>query len=172
MRRQGGYRSCRTCSSSALTQMLERPLADAGRRVLDRMEQHSQGGHRSHQHTGGTPTIGQAGSTAQTLDADFQDTWRVALGAIYKIDNAWNGLQVRHRLRPDAGAMPISRAGFAARQRPHLVLGRRAVEAEQDVAPRFRCRHICTCSDSDIDNNQIRLNPARAAVCVTGSYDA
>ncbi|NMF91307.1 OmpP1/FadL family transporter [Aromatoleum petrolei] len=30
-----------------------------------------------------------AGSTAQTLKADFKDTWRVALGANYRLDDAW-----------------------------------------------------------------------------------
>lgn len=29
------------------------------------------------------------GATAQTLDTDFRDTWRVALGANYKINDAW-----------------------------------------------------------------------------------
>ena len=27
--------------------------------------------------------------TVQTLDADFRDTWRIALGANYKLDDAW-----------------------------------------------------------------------------------
>lgn len=31
-----------------------------------------------------------SGSTAQTLDADFRDTWRVALGGVYKFDPAWD----------------------------------------------------------------------------------
>lgn len=31
----------------------------------------------------------QTGSTAQTLDANFQDTWRVALGANYGLNEAW-----------------------------------------------------------------------------------
>ncbi len=30
-----------------------------------------------------------AGSTAQTLEADFRDTWRVALGANYRVDDQW-----------------------------------------------------------------------------------
>jgi len=30
-----------------------------------------------------------AGTTAQTLEADFRDTWRVALGANYKLNDAW-----------------------------------------------------------------------------------
>ena len=30
-----------------------------------------------------------AGSTAQTLEADFKDTWRVALGANYLLNDAW-----------------------------------------------------------------------------------
>ncbi len=31
-----------------------------------------------------------AGSVAQTLDANFRDTWRVALGASYKINDQWS----------------------------------------------------------------------------------
>lgn len=31
----------------------------------------------------------QAGSTAQTLDAHFRDTWRVALGATQRLDDRW-----------------------------------------------------------------------------------
>ena len=30
-----------------------------------------------------------SGTTAQTLDAEFRDTWRIALGANYKISDAW-----------------------------------------------------------------------------------
>lgn len=30
-----------------------------------------------------------SGATVQTLDTDFRDTWRVALGANYKLDDAW-----------------------------------------------------------------------------------
>ncbi|MFT4173464.1 MAG: outer membrane protein transport protein [Rhodocyclaceae bacterium] len=31
-----------------------------------------------------------SGTTAQTLDTDFRDTWRVALGATYKYSDAWS----------------------------------------------------------------------------------
>ncbi len=30
-----------------------------------------------------------SGATVQTLEARFQDTWRVALGANYRLDDAW-----------------------------------------------------------------------------------
>lgn len=30
-----------------------------------------------------------AGTTAQTLEADFKDTWRIALGANYRLNDAW-----------------------------------------------------------------------------------
>lgn len=33
--------------------------------------------------------VGTTFQTAQTLDTDFRDTWRVALGANYKLDDAW-----------------------------------------------------------------------------------
>ncbi|MFA9439669.1 OmpP1/FadL family transporter [Uliginosibacterium sp. sgz301328] len=32
----------------------------------------------------------QSGTVAQTLDTNFRDTWRVALGATYKYDDAWS----------------------------------------------------------------------------------
>ncbi|MBS1142958.1 MAG: transporter [Proteobacteria bacterium] len=31
----------------------------------------------------------QVGTTAQTLDTDFKDTWRIAVGANYKLNNEW-----------------------------------------------------------------------------------
>ncbi|HJV25265.1 MAG TPA: outer membrane protein transport protein [Aromatoleum sp.] len=31
----------------------------------------------------------QAGTTAQTLDTDFRDTWRIALGMNYRLNDAW-----------------------------------------------------------------------------------
>lgn len=35
------------------------------------------------------PLVGTASEIAQTLDTDFQDTWRVALGANYQLNDAW-----------------------------------------------------------------------------------
>ena len=31
----------------------------------------------------------QRGTTAQVLEAEFKDTWRVAVGANYRLDEAW-----------------------------------------------------------------------------------
>lgn len=115
--------------------------------------------------SGGTATT-QPGSIAQTLDADFRDTWRVALGGIYKYSGNWD-----------------LRLGIAYDQAPVRSIQQRLVSLPDNdrlwlttggqwkLSPTARLdlgAAYLFIRDTDIDNDQ----SASARGRVTGSYDS
>ncbi|HSD39203.1 MAG TPA: outer membrane protein transport protein [Rhodocyclaceae bacterium] len=104
------------------------------------------------------------GTTAQTLDAHFRNTWRVALGANYQLNSAW---KLRTGLAWDQS--PVRDASTRLTSLPDnnrlwLSLGTQWVPAKDsriDVGFSY-----LLVGDADIDNNQSALGRGR----VTGAY--
>ncbi len=115
--------------------------------------------------SGGTPTT-QTGLTAQTLDADFQDTWRVALGGIYKYNPewafkfgiAWDQTPVQSDQQRLVSLPDNDRIWFTGGAQWNLSKASRL-----DLGAAY-----LYIGDTDIDNNQIALGRGR----VIGSYDS
>ena len=106
------------------------------------------------------------GANAQTLDTDFKDTWRVALGANYKLDDAWKlkfgvaydqtpvkGKETRLTSLPDNDRVWFS---FGAQWAPDKA-------SRVDLGMSY-----IYVNESKIDNNQLAFARGR----VTGDYDA
>ena len=114
-------------------------------------------------------TIAAAGSTAQILDTDFKDTWRVGLGATYKYNDAWKlkygvaydqtpvkGASTRLVSMPDNDRVWLS---FGTQWTPNK-------SSALDIGVTYI--HI---KDSSIDNNQLVPVPTSAnRGRVTGEY--
>jgi long-chain fatty acid transport protein len=104
------------------------------------------------------------GTTAQTLDAHFRNTWRIALGANYQLNTAW---KLRTGLAWDQS--PVRDASTRLTSLPDnnrlwLSLGTQWVPAKDSrIDLGFSYLLI---GDTDIDNNQAALGRGR----VTGTY--
>ncbi len=106
------------------------------------------------------------GSLAQTLDADFRDTWRVALGGVYKYSNdmdlklgiAYDQSPVRSTEQRLVSLPDNNRLWLSGGAQWKL-----AKDARLDVGAAY-----LYVRDTDIDNNQALLGRGR----VTGSYDS
>jgi len=114
--------------------------------------------------------VGQAsGATAQTLDTNFNDTWRFALGANYKFDEAWKlkfGIAYDQTPVPDAEHRLVSlpdndRTWFAAGAQ---------WKPNKTSALDFGVAYLYL-SSPDINNNQNTLSPTTTRGLVRGSYD-
>ena len=106
------------------------------------------------------------GNLAQTLDTDFRDTWRVALGANYKYNDAWKlkfGVAYDQTPVKAAGTRLVS---LPDNDRVWLSLG---AQWELNKASRLDLGlsyiHV---RDSKINNNQSASLPSRGTV--TGEY--
>ena len=115
--------------------------------------------------SGGTPTTG-AGTVAQTLDANFDDSWRVALGANYTVDEAWR-LKVgiaydQTPVRSDAERL----VSLPDNDRLWLSLGAQWKPAKPSTVD-FGLAYLQV-KDTRIDNNQTAQGRGR----VTGDYDS
>ncbi|NLD68275.1 MAG: transporter [Limnobacter sp.] len=108
------------------------------------------------------------GLTVQTLDADFKDTWRLAIGANYHVDDSWtlkfgiaydqSPVRDRHRrlvALPDDDRTWLS---LGAQWRPSR-------DARLDVGLAY-----LYVPDTKIDNDQLSADPARNRGRVTGEY--
>lgn len=106
-----------------------------------------------------------AGSTAQSLDANFRDTWRVALGANYKVSDAW---KMKYGIAYDQ--TPVKSAAerlvsLPDNNRLWLSVGTQWTPAKASVVDLgLAYLHV---KDTDIDSNQ----SAQARGRVTGTYD-
>ncbi|MDT3672308.1 MAG: outer membrane protein transport protein [Aromatoleum sp.] len=111
-----------------------------------------------------------AGTTAQTLKVEFKDTWRLALGANYRLNDAWK-----------------LKFGVARDQSPVKDRQRRLVALpDQDrtwftFGGQWKTTKTTTLDlgaaylyvrDTKIDNNQSSLNPLQNRGRVTGKYDS
>ena len=116
--------------------------------------------------------VGQAsGGTAQTLDTAFEDTWRVALGANYKLDDAWKlkfGIAYDQTPVPDAEHRLTS---LPDNDRTWFSAGAQW-KPNKTSALDFGLAYLYL-QDSDINNNQNNAtNPAASRGLVKGSYEA
>jgi long-chain fatty acid transport protein len=107
-----------------------------------------------------------AGSTAQTLDANFDDTWRVALGAGQRLNDAWKmkyGVAWdQSPVRSDAERL----VSLPDNDRLWLSVGAQWTPAPKSVVD-FGFAYLIV-KDTGIDNNQTALGRGR----VTGTYDS
>ena len=108
----------------------------------------------------------QAGSTAQTLDANFRDTWRVALGATYKVDDAW---KMKYGVAWDQTPVKSAQERLVSlpdNDRLWLTVGTQW-KAAKGSAVDLGLAYLIV-KDTDIDNNQTLQGRGR----VTGTYDS
>ena len=108
--------------------------------------------------------IKRAGTTVQTLDTEFRDTWRVALGANYTLNPSWKfrgGLAWDQSPVRGAGTRLVS---LPDNDRIWLSMGAQwkpSTDARLDLGMSY-----LIIGDTDIDNNQ---SPQRGRV--TGKYE-
>jgi long-chain fatty acid transport protein len=110
------------------------------------------------------------GTTVQTLDAQFRDTWRVALGATYQYDEAW---KFRFGVAYDQSPVRDKERRLVAlpdNNRTWVTLGmqwkpNRASALDVGLA----YIHL---PNTRIDSNQVDANPALNRGRVTGEYDS
>lgn len=115
--------------------------------------------------SGGTATT-QAGSTAQTLEADFRDTWRVALGGVYKFDPAWDlKFGVAYDQSPVRSVQ--QRLVSLPDNDRYWITGGAQWRPTKDARVDLGAAYIFV-RDTEIDNNQTLLGRGR----VNGSYDS
>jgi long-chain fatty acid transport protein len=110
-----------------------------------------------------------SGTIAQTLDTDFQDTWRIALGANYKLDDKW---KLRFGLAWDE--TPVKGASTRLVSLPDedrywFSFGAQFVPAKNNRLD-FGMAYLYV-QDADIDNNQLNANPQLNRGRVTGTYE-
>ena len=107
-----------------------------------------------------------SGTTAQTLAADFRDTWRIALGGVYKYDPAWDfKFGVAYDQTPVRSAQQLL-VSLPDSDRYWITGGaqwRPSKDARVDLGAAYLFLR-----DTDIDNNQTLLGRGR----VTGTYDS
>jgi long-chain fatty acid transport protein len=111
-------------------------------------------------------TGAQAGSTAQTLDANFQDSWRVALGANYGLNEMWKlKLGIAYDQTP-VNSDSERLVSLPDNDRLWLTIG-----TQWKVAPGSALDlglAYLQVKDTKIDNNQTAQGRGR----VTGEYDS
>jgi long-chain fatty acid transport protein len=109
-----------------------------------------------------------SGLTVQTLDADFRDTWRLALGANYQYDEAW---KLRFGIAYDQTPVRDKERRLVAlpdNNRTWLTVGAQwKPSAASTLDFGLAYLHI---PDTDIDNNQLDANPALNRGHVSGEY--
>jgi long-chain fatty acid transport protein len=111
-----------------------------------------------------------AGMTVQTLDAQFRDTWRLALGATYQYDEAW---KFRFGVAYDQSPVRDKERRLVAlpdNDRTWVTVGMQwkpDPSSALDVGLAYI--HL---PNTRIDNNQIDANPALNRGRVTGEYDS
>jgi len=111
-----------------------------------------------------------SGTTAQTLDAEFRDTWRIALGANYTLNDAWKlKFGIAYDQTPVRG--PDTRlVSLPDSNRKWLTVGAqwRATQASTlDMGVAY-----ISADESSINNNQTSANPSQNRGTVSGHYDA
>ncbi|MCZ4304652.1 outer membrane protein transport protein [Zoogloeaceae bacterium G21618-S1] len=111
-----------------------------------------------------------SGQTAQSLDAEFRDTWRVALGANYKLNDDWKlKFGVAYDQSPVRG--PSTRlVSLPDSNRTWLSVG-----AQWNVTPASKLDlgvSYLMVNESSINNNQTNADPTKNRGTVTGKYDA
>lgn len=116
--------------------------------------------------TSGTST----GQTAQTLDAEFRDTWRVALGANYKLNDAWKlKFGIAYDQSPVRG--PDTRlVSLPDSNRTWVTVG-----AQWNATPTSKLDlglAYISAAESSINNNQTNADPTKNRGTVSGNYDA
>lgn len=108
-----------------------------------------------------------SGQIAQTLDTEFRDTWRVAAGANYQINEAWKlKLGIAYDQTPVKGATTRLTA-LPDNDRIWFSIGTQWKPAKNttiDVGGAY-----LLVKDADINNNQSGASPSRGTV--TGTYD-
>ena len=115
------------------------------------------------------------GQVAQVLDTEFRDTWRFALGANYKIDDAWKlRMGVAYDQSPVRGAQ-YRLVSLPDNNRTWLSAGAQW-KPSKTMAIDVGGTYIFV-QDPEIDNNQIpspltAANAAQNRGRVNGSYDA
>lgn len=111
-----------------------------------------------------------SGQTAQTLDTEFRDTWRFAIGANYQLDDAWKlkfGLAFDQTPVPGAEHRLVS---LPDNDRTWFSIGAQYKPSKAmtfDVGAAY-----LYVPGSDINNSQTSANPATNRGRVTGTYDA
>ncbi|GAB2182361.1 outer membrane protein transport protein [Denitratisoma sp. agr-D3] len=109
----------------------------------------------------------QAGATAQTLDTNFRDTWRVALGGTYKYSDDWKlKLGIAYDQTPVKGEA-TRLVSLPDNDRLWLSVGgqwKATKESTLDVGLTY-----LYVKDAKINNNQTTANPSRGQI--TGTYE-
>lgn len=106
------------------------------------------------------------GSTAQTLDVDFRDTWRVALGGIYQYNSNWD---LKFGIAYDQS--PVRSADKRLVSLPDnnrlWISGGAQWKVSKDSRLDLGAAYLYV-RDTDIDNNQLASGRGR----ITGTYDS
>jgi long-chain fatty acid transport protein len=111
-----------------------------------------------------------SGDIAQTLDAEFRDTWRIALGANYKLNDAWKlKFGIAYDQTPVRG--PDTRlVSLPDSNRKWLTVG-----AQWNASPSSTLDMgvaYISADESSINNDQTNLDPTKNRGKVSGHYDA
>lgn len=107
-----------------------------------------------------------AGQTVQTLDAEFRDTWRIALGANYKLNDAW---KLKFGVAYDQ--TPVRSADLRLVSLPDSNRTWLSTGAQWNMSPTSKLDlgvAYLIVPDTKIDNDQSALGRGR----VTGTYDS
>ncbi len=109
-----------------------------------------------------------SGTTAQTLDSDFQDSWRVALGANYKLNDIW---KLRFGLAWDQTVVksPATRLVSLPDNDRYWFSAGAQWKPAKNMGLDFALAYLYI-PDPDIDNDQRNANPSLNRGLVKGSY--
>lgn len=112
----------------------------------------------------------QSGAVAQTLDTEFKDTWRVALGANYKLNDAWKlkfGVAFDESPVPDKERRLVS---LPDNDRTWFTVGGQWKVSKANTLD-LGAAYLYV-PDTKIDNDQTTANPLTNRGRVTGEYDS
>ena len=112
----------------------------------------------------------QSGAVAQTLDTEFKDTWRVALGANYKLNDAWKlkfGIAFDESPVPDKERRLVS---LPDNDRTWFSVGGQWKVSKTNTLD-LGAAYLYV-PDTKIDNDQTTANPLTNRGRVTGEYDS
>lgn len=111
-----------------------------------------------------------SGQTAQTLDTEFRDTWRVAIGTNYQLNDAW---KLKFGLAYDQTPVPGAQHRLVSlpdNDRTWFSIGAQYKPSKSTTVD-IGAAYLYV-KDSDINNNQTSTNPQQNRGLVKGDYDA
>lgn len=111
-----------------------------------------------------------SGQTAQTLDTEFRDTWRVAIGTNYQLNDAW---KLKFGLAYDQTPVPGAQHRLVSlpdNDRTWFSIGAQYKPSKSTTVD-IGAAYLYV-KDSEINNNQTSTNPQQNRGLVKGDYDA